>query len=648
MDGRQIAFGKSSPEVWSLADEELLKSIAWSRSAPSRAVDAAREGDVSNAFRALCKAGFGIVSAKGRKHALRRPEKRSLWSRLAFETSESTDELVRFWENWRQSPRRMLSGEAKRKQHHTESKKRRRAVQEEVSNFDRWIERAGRRKKVAPLELLILLEILQQTGSELPAEIGWRAWRLALAAALELGEIGDPRDDSALTTDQRLLALGELPVAAGAVFSCVKKSGKLIQAGAKYLSEQLEANTDTDGMPNAKLLTRISIWLAPLVRATEWARSADETLWDKSSAERFGLLLERAAAICRPAGQLALSNGRSCGVAGLLSDASRLAGWKKKSPPSRYVAAVGNGESKGMKSHRPSGSGDDRPATQSDWARFAFLRNNWSATPDTLVVAHHCDKPLLDLTTLGRPLLSGHWDLEITIDGNPVALKEDWECTCWFSDDDADFLELHMDLESGVKIERQVLLSREGHFALLTDVVSGPENCPVVYTSRLPLVKNLEGDADTITRECTLKCKGLHARVFPLALPDDRLVGTSGSFAADRGALVLKQQADGGLLAPVLIDWNPEHRREAADWRTLTVTEEGRVLKRSVASGYRIRIGDDQLVYYRSLRNSGEMRAIIGHHTAHETIIGRFDDEGVVDPILIVEAQEPASANPSG
>jgi hypothetical protein len=266
------------------------------------------------------------------------------------------------------------------------------------------------------------------------------------------------------------------------------------------------------------------------------------------------------------------------------------------------------------------------------------LRNGWSAAPDTLVIAHHRDKPLLDMTVLGQPLFNGDWDLEIAVDGTPVALKGNWDCTCWFTDDEADFLELQLRLDEQLKVERQVLLSRNEHFAILSDVIVGPEGCRIDYASRLPLVGEIEAETDIVTRECKIRCGSVRVRAFPLALPDDRIVAATGSFGPSEGSLVLKQQAEGGLLAPVFIDWEPMHRRDDADWRTLTVTEDGKVLKRWIASGHRLRLGESQFVYYRSLRSSGEMRAVIGHHTAHETVIGRFDEEGEVDPILIVES----------
>ena len=89
--------------------------------------------------------------------------------------------------------------------------------------------------------------------------------------------------------------------------------------------------------------------------------------------------------------------------------------------------------------------------------------------------------------------------------------------------------------------------------------------------------------------------------------------------------------------APLIIDWDPQRRHRPAEWRTLTVSERGKAVPAHVASGHRLRIGDHQILVYRSLKNTGVFRAVLGYHTRYETAIGRFDGSGDVVPILLVE-----------
>jgi hypothetical protein len=168
-------------------------------------------------------------------------------------------------------------------------------------------------------------------------------------------------------------------------------------------------------------------------------------------------------------------------------------------------------------------------------------------------------------------------------------------------------------------------------------------------------------------REVRCAVRRLAVRCYPLALPQDRLYGTTGDLrcAADRSAgpdatgngqvaadgscarhecgdgetcgLELRQESVGGLFAPLVLDWSPKRAEAPVDWRTLTVTEDGRVLRADSASGHRVRVGKQQWIVYRALTKGEQPRAVLGLHTAHETVVGRFETTGHVTPLLLVE-----------
>ena len=71
----------------------------------------------------------------------------------------------------------------------------------------------------------------------------------------------------------------------------------------------------------------------------------------------------------------------------------------------------------------------------------------------------------------------------------------------------------------------------------------------------------------------------------------------------------------------------------AAPWRAwLGVLSLG-----SVAAGSRLRLGQFHLLVYRGLQKAKGPRAILGHHTTHETVVAAIDKSGDVAPILLVE-----------
>ena len=128
------------------------------------------------------------------------------------------------------------------------------------------------------------------------------------------------------------------------------------------------------------------------------------------------------------------------------------------------------------------------------------------------------------------------------------------------SDEDADYLELQMDLESGYTLERQILLPRNQHFVFLSDIVTGTETANLEYRSVIPVASGMTGSLDGETHEVVLKTKGLSARVFPIGLPQERDFFQPGSLTLnDQSQLVLHQQSAeaNGLYAPLIIDWEP-------------------------------------------------------------------------------------------
>lgn len=416
--------------------------------------------------------------------------------------------------------------------------------------------------------------------------------------------------------------------------------------------------TDELGMPRADLLERLSFWIAAFVRARDWAAQAGLKLWDAKCEKRFRLLAHSASMMCRADGRLPMSNGFESSSVELLASASKLAGLHEQSAPRVYLQELSNARlfpgkgSKrkrgGLRSRRKSRktaassakSAVKFPAAQSDAARLACLRSNWSTDADTLVVAHDDVMPRIELSALGKPLFSGRWDIALTVDGTPLEFTSEWNCVCWFSDEDADYIELRTDHPAGVRIERQILLSREEHFALFAEIVSGPAGAKIECESRLLPVAGASLIPDRPTRECRLKVTGCTARVFPMMLPAERVVGAAGSLGLVDDALQFRQTGIGGMYAPIVIDWHPDRARAYAEWRKLTVSEQGKAVPGDWAGGCRLRVGSDQWLFYHGMKRSQGGRAVLGQHTFNETLIGSFSKDGSVEPIILVEQQE--------
>ena len=447
------------------------------------------------------------------------------------------------------------------------------------------------------------------------------------------------------TPDQFLVRAGEARLLAGWLLEPSQSAKQLAALGRKTMIAELNDQTDNDGTPHAELAARMPLWLAPLIRATIWAERLGQPLWTDEDRQRLALVLERAIPLCRPDGRLAMGNGLAFPAIPLLAAASKslsLAG-----PAERLLRTLQNVTPGKPLAKRTTASVELMPSSQSDWARFAVLRSDWSSHADSLAISYHQPFPQLDVATWGQPILHGDWSWELQIDDAVIELANEWTCSCWHSDPDADYLELQMKGPGKLKVERQVLLSRKEQFMLLADVVRGAQSVArlpkgtesrIHFRSKLPLAAGVVAEPNQPTREVRFKAGKQSVRVFPLALADDRVQSTPHSCQIESHVLVLRQQGTAnGLYAPLIFDWHPARTRKPALWRTLTVMEAGNRLSRDLAAGYRLQVGAFQLLIYRSLCEIKAARTVLGHHTWQESIIGRFETDGTVDPIMKVD-----------
>jgi hypothetical protein len=485
------------------------------------------------------------------------------------------------------------------------------------------------------VRLAALLEGLQRSGGNLEEEqlapISSEVWR-GVSELLEAA----PADETPLA---QVLA-AEVLFASSILFedaSEIRDQRK--DARAKLIAE-LEARTETDGMPHASLLPILPAWFASLTRCMQWARKESVPLWNAEYAGRFDGLL-RAVATVTAGPSLAF-----CGETDMrpvLKAALKCSGWKSGSPVGRLVRRiVKSSDDQTVPSREIPLRKIDRkspPASQSDWAKLVISRSRWSDAADSLVIAHHSAIPSIEFAAFGQTILSGAWDFRVRIDDADLPLPRECDAVCWFSDADADYVELQWTTTPGVVICRQAMLTRGDHQLFLADSVSSPSRpeARIEIESTLPLVKGTTGESLRPKRELRLKTDRNAVRCFPMALPMDRLVRSAGAIEPEIDRLVVRQSGTGAAYAPLLFDWHPQRRELPADWRLLTVTEDGRKLAVDAAVGCRVRVGKRQMLFYRNLNGSKTKRAVLGHHHDHETVIGRFTSQGEVDPLVFVE-----------
>lgn len=242
----------------------------------------------------------------------------------------------------------------------------------------------------------------------------------------------------------------------------------------------------------------------------------------------------------------------------------------------------------------------------------------------------------------GQSVIEGAWRAAITLDGREIPLAGEWEAVCWNSDEDADYLELQLQLGDELLVNRQFVLARGKPLAIVADVVvaapGASQAAAIEYSGTWALSPAVKGAPAGSTREARVRWPAGLARLFPLALSTDGLQPTPGSLEASTGRLTLSQGGAGRTLyAPLVIDSDPRRRSAPAAWRRLTVTEERRPVPPEAAAAYRLQVGADQWLVYHRLQDNNQARAFLGHHTWNESVIGEFRRDGSVRPYILVE-----------
>ncbi len=605
------------PVNWpELTDPEFLRQCRWAGTASAELTQAARSGDVA------------AVARVWKAELRQRRNLPALTGRCLLTTWTPVDTLDPEIQRCLQA----LS--------HSSTPSRRPTIK----SAKPWLERlqpvlkslipADSGAEPVPVRTLLALELLWTVGHRLPQTLWWPLWKHTLVDCARLASV----DIASRSIDEQLLIAGELPLLAGLVYRDLAGSREMLLRGQRWLQRELTARTDTDGTPHSELLPRLAWWLAPAVRATGWTHQAGQSVWDEDSRLLLSDLLEKTVAICRPDGQLALTHGLGADALPMLNYAADLLGWPTVSPSRQCLKSLAAASSGARGKQDAAAAISVMPSSQSDWARFALLRTDWSAAAASIAVAHHQPLPRLEVTVSGQTVLQGNWGLRLAVDDAIVELAEEWNCVCWESQPEADYVELQMSGPGNMQVERIILLSREDRFIMLADSVSGAPAAHLILETRLPLGPAMSAGQDAGQRSLRLTAPRCKVRAFPLSLPCDTVDSTPHRYWQDGQELVLEHHAEGqGLFAPVILDFAPERQRRDVHWRGLTVTEDGEVVRRDIAAAFRWQVRREQWLVYRSLKPARMPRAALGYHTGNAFAVGRFDQHGDVDPLLMVE-----------
>ena len=158
----------------------------------------------------------------------------------------------------------------------------------------------------------------------------------------------------------------------------------------------------------------------------------------------------------------------------------------------------------------------------------------------------------------------------------------------------------------------------------------------IEYTSSLPLADGITVDIEKETPDMILKGPGALARVLPLWLPEWRTGGGNGSLEVQQQSLVLRHAGQSRLLTPLFFDLSPKRVTKPLTWRQLAVAEMRKNIPANEAAGFRVQIGRQQWLIYRSLTGSAN-RTLLGQNLCCELYVSRFLISGDVEPLIEIQ-----------
>ena len=490
-----------------------------------------------------------------------------------------------------------------------------------------WCDAVANRRPTAEFGL----ECLAWT-SALPAlsqQLAPKLWAALLRSLLEV----PGADHGALAEkspwDSQLI-LGELPIALGYFFPEIDACVDALQEGCQFVSSSVGELLDGSGLAEAQHLEILRKLLACWTRCawmTEHHSKKSQRL-SKPARKEIDWLVRQVLRLARHDRTYAfqsLEEKPSGDFADMISCALR---WTKDSEDRALAKLVLDGEQV-SETRLP-----DDASYHSEWSEVAVLQPEWSPKCPRLIVTFDNSRVRAELSNRGEVIFSGLWEPKIRVDGQPLEVVSDWEVNCWFSDFDVDFLEIEAELTGGWRIQRQFAMARQDHFLWSADVVLGNHEAAIDYQLLTVLADGIDVKADEEFRECQLKGRRQLATVCPPALPEWRVESHLGDLARDPAGLSFQYRRRGrALYAPLFFDLHRRRMRQPITWRQLTVGEDLEIVAPEIAVGYRVQVGQEQWLCYRSLSDEGN-RTVLGQNYSEEFALGRILSDGDVEPLV--------------
>ena len=451
-----------------------------------------------------------------------------------------------------------------------------------------------------------------------------------LLAALIIRLDASPHPHSVNSSSAQFIHEVEIPLALSYRLSMLPAAKQLRKMARARFEALLDAFLDGEGTPQARHLGDVQILLASCVRSLRLDAEMKGRV-SKAGQTQFDWLTRQTIRWSRPNGSPMLSG---CDDSPYFDELIKAA----LTVTEDESDAAANKSLRGKRL-----SADERdvvPATSehSEWSEVATMRASWEPRSPWFSIRYNDGDCCLELGTAGRTILTGNCTTKVTVDGKTLEPTDEWYDVCWESDKDVDYLELECKLEGDWKIQRQILLARDDLFLFYADAVLGPVHGHLQYQHTFPLADQIVLEQSEENTEATIQSDRRLGQILPLAFSEWKSAQGKDRFRLDPFRLE-REVVGSAVYAPVFINLDPSRCNRALTWRQLTVAENLLSVSKDTAVAYRVQIGKEQWVFYRSLAKPGN-RTFLGLNLLSDFYAARFHNDGETHLLIHVEPDE--------
>ncbi len=505
--------------------------------------------------------------------------------------------------------------------------KKQAAIKEDCLN--KWISKdpAGAYESYDAAQAIVCAWSLPGLSQAIPADLWWNLFNRLVALTSKNGLQLDIENKPLVVN----LISGELPLALAYLFPELKTASELSRLAIDFLSESLVEMLDGEGMPKACYLKFFAALFGSWTRCRAIMDHQRNYQWNDDAENQYQWLMTQAIRITRGQGGFAFSfNDDPSLDRDLLMTATIQFGNTSDILAAKSILGLSKSKT------RPSLV--SVPSYHSEWAEVGILRNTLTKKSKQLSITYNDGQNKIELSRGRHIIFDGELTSQTFIDNDVLNAdtQANWIQTTWQSDEDIDYLEIEKQLNPQTKLQRSFLLARADQFLLIADAIIYDSKKTIRHQINFPLYSDINVDKQPDTWELVLKSSRALARLFPIGLPEWRVGCHQGTFKVNRSSLTIEQTGVERLFVPLFVDLAPKRARKRFTWRQLSVGQTRKNLSPDAAVGYRVQIGNQQWLIYRSF-DQNTPRTVLGQNLLSEYFVGRFLPSGNTETLIEIQ-----------